>query len=308
MSTEVKLKKVAVVSGKGGVGKTSLTAAIASLLAEHKRSLIAVDCDVDAPNLALMFAMQSQGMEDLAVKATEKARLITEKCTRCKSCIDDAYCTFDALSWDSERQQPVIDPFACEGCGACNTLCKAGAFAIDQVESGHIYTSRTMEGFPLVYGETIIGASTSGKLVRSVKELAVQKADGVNIAIIDGPPGIGCPVIATISDVDYVVVMMEPFPTAFHDASRMIEVIKRFKLPFGIVVNRCDAWADGKKTIMDFIKANDYTHLGNIPLDLNMPRSVVNMQSIIAYSPDCVASRSMRVIYRNLMAELGMEE
>ncbi len=308
MNEEVKIKKIAVVSGKGGVGKTSLTAAIASILAERKRPLIAVDCDVDAPNLALMFAMQSQGSEDLAVKATEKARLIGENCTHCKSCIDDAYCKFDALSWDAERSQPVIDPFACEGCGSCHTLCEAGAFAIDQVESGHIYTSRTTEGFPLVYGETVIGASTSGKLVRSVKEHAMSIADGAQFAIIDGPPGIGCPVIATISDIDYVVVMMEPFPTAFHDASRMIEVINRFKLPFGIVVNRCNAWPDGKKVIMDFIKTNDYTHLGDIPIDLDIPRSVVNMQSIIAYSPDCLASRSMRAVYRSLMEELGLDE
>nr|MDO8086696.1 ATP-binding protein [Candidatus Sigynarchaeum springense] len=308
MSEAEKIKKVAVVSGKGGVGKTSIAAAIASILAERGRPLIAVDCDVDAPNLALMFAMQTPDMQDIPVQATEKARFIEANCTHCKACIDDAYCNFDALSWNDERSEPQVDPFACEGCGSCNTLCKAGAFAIDQVESGHIYTARTKEGFLLVYGETIIGASTSGKLVRSVKEHALSNADGARFAIIDGPPGIGCPVIATISDIDYVVVVMEPFPTAFHDASRMIEVIKRFKLPFGIVVNRCNAWPEGKKVIMDFIDSNGYTHLGDIPIDLAIPRSVVNMQSIIMFSPDCIASRSIRVIYRNLMEELGLDE
>lgn len=300
--------KVAVVSGKGGVGKTSITAAIASLLAEQGKALVAIDCDVDAPNLALMFSLQARATEDVVVKATEKALFEQDKCIHCKSCIDNRYCTFNALTWNDDAQQPVIDPFSCEGCGSCHVLCMAGAFGMYQVESGHVYTARTSEGFPLVYGETIIGASTSGKLVRSVKEHAFEHADGACIAIIDGPPGIGCPVIATISDVDYVIVVMEPFPTAFHDASRVIQVIEQFKVPFGIVVNRCDAWVEGQRDIMAFIERNDFTYLGGIPLDLDIPRSVVNMQSIIAYSPDGVASRSMRVIYRNLLAEIGQDE
>jgi len=306
MNQSEKMVKIAIVSGKGGVGKTSFCGAIASILAEQKNALIAVDCDVDAPNLALLFSMKEQQTEDIIVRATEKARLLPDQCTGCKACIDEKYCTFGALSWDISSQRPLIDPFSCEGCGACSVLCRNEAFMIDQVESGHIFYSRTTEGFPLVFGETIIGASTSGKLVRDVKEFAVTNAHDSRFMIIDGPPGIGCPVIATISDVDYVVVMMEPFPTAFHDASRLIEVINRFNLPFGIVINRCDAWSEGRKNILDFIKANDYTHLGDIPIDLSIPRSIVNMQSIIAYSPDCVASRSIRTIYQNLMEEIDL--
>ncbi|MHA1794177.1 MAG: P-loop NTPase [Promethearchaeota archaeon] len=292
--------RISVVSGKGGVGKSTVTAAIASLMSKDNLSIVAVDCDVDAPNLSLLFGLKKNKMDVKPVYTTEKASFIEEKCVSCKKCVDEVYCTYDAISWDDEKNLPILDTLACEGCGACSVLCPSGAYDIGPIESGYIYSAITENGFPLVYGETIIGASTSGKTVTETRDFALDHFGEAEYMIIDGPPGIGCPVLAALTGTNFAIVVMEPFPAAFHDASRVIEVINNFGIPFGIVINRSDVWDDGYKKIKKFIEENNYIFLGDIPIDMNVPKSVVNMVSIIKYAPESPAAKALEKIYGNL--------
>lgn len=301
------LLKLGVVSGKGGVGKSTITAALINLMHADGRNIVAVDCDVDAPNLALLFPIKKEEMDTKIVKTTEKAFWIEENCIQCKECIDEKFCLFNALRWDDEKEYPVLDGIACEGCGSCSVLCEHGAFGIEPIDSGTIYSMVTKDGFPLIYGETIIGASTSGKMVSETKEFAMNYLENADALVIDGPPGIGCPVLATLTGLDYVVVVMEPFPTSFHDASRVIEVINGFNIPFGIVINRCDAWEGGYRDILAFIEEKGYTYLGDIPIDMKVPESVTRMLSIIKYAPDSPASLALEEIHENLKEVLNRD-
>ncbi|MHA1699028.1 MAG: P-loop NTPase [Promethearchaeota archaeon] len=304
---EEKIYKIGVVSGKGGVGKSTITAALASLLVKDGKRFIAVDLDVDAPNLALFFEFEAENFTTVPVETTEKAYFIEENCIHCRSCIDDEFCVYKAIRWDQEKDIPILDRLACEGCGSCEVLCESKAFGIKPIESGYIYTGLTKEGFKLVYGETIIGATTSGKTVVETKDLAKKNAkDGESLMLADGPPGIGCPVIAMLSGLNYVIVVVEPFPAAIHDANRVIQVIENFEIPFGIVVNKFDVWKEGYDMIVRYIAENHYTHVGNVPIDMNVPKSVMNMQSIIKFAPQSPAARSIEKIYEKLKMLTGI--
>ena len=167
-------KKIAVISGKGGVGKTSLVASLASIAQKDRDfNLIALDCDVDAPNLALILPPKSkEEVRKQNTYTTKKARLLEEKCVHCKQCYDDHFCEFNALNWDESNNTPVIDYLACEGCGACKVLCPEDAFEINPVKSGEIISYETNNGLHLIYGKTKLGSTTSGLLVSEVKECA----------------------------------------------------------------------------------------------------------------------------------------
>jgi MinD superfamily P-loop ATPase len=267
-----------------------------------------VDCDVDAPNLALMFNLQKAKIDSKAVQTTEKSFFKEDNCVSCKACVDDNFCIFGAIRWDEDNEKPILDPLACEGCGACSVLCEYDAYGIKPIESGYIYYTKTEEGFPLVYGETIIGASTSGKTVSETKEFANKYGEGAELMLIDGPPGIGCPVLATLTDVDFAIVVVEPFAAAFHDASRIIEVIQGFKKPFGIIVNRADAWKEGYDMLTDFMSENGFTHLGDIPIDMDIPKSVVHMQSIVKFAPDGTATNALKEIVGRLTSTIDAME
>ncbi|MBD3186230.1 P-loop NTPase [Candidatus Bathyarchaeota archaeon] len=298
--------RIGVVSGKGGVGKSTVTAAIAHMMARDGLDLVAVDCDVDAPNLSLLFNMEGETMNKKPVQTTEKASFNEEKCIGCMECVEGQFCIFNAIRWNVDDSIPILDTLACEGCGSCAVLCKQGAFDIGPIDSGTIYHDTTEMGFPLVFGETIIGASTSGKTVAETKTFAEENAPQADFMIIDGPPGIGCPVLATLTGLQFAIVVMEPFPAAFHDASRVINVIEGYNLPFGIVINRCDAWEKGFKDIQTFIKERGYTLLGNIPIDMNVPRSVASMQTIMKYSPGSPAAVALEKIFGNLKVQVGL--
>ncbi|GAH68461.1 unnamed protein product, partial [marine sediment metagenome] len=160
-------KKIAVISGKGGVGKTSLVASLASLAhKDHDVNLIVLDCDVDAPNLALILpAKAKEDVETQDMYTTKKATFLEDKCTQCKQCYDEHFCEFNALNWDENNNIPIIDYLACEGCGACKVLCPENAFEINPVKSGEIISYETSSELPLVYGITKLGSTTSGLLV-----------------------------------------------------------------------------------------------------------------------------------------------
>jgi MinD superfamily P-loop ATPase len=277
-----------VFSGKGGVGKTTITASLAVLFAQKGRNIFAVDCDVDAPNLSILFRASDQPVHSFFVKTTEKAKLDVDKCTRCRRCVDEEFCHFDAISWNELEGIPVIDPIACEGCHACEALCKDHAYSVHPINSGTISTLESKYGFPVITGETILGAQTSGKLVTEMKQYveAEAKKFGKDMIIIDGPPGIGCPVIAAAADLDYVIVVVEPTTAALHDAQRFIEVVKHFNTQYGIILNKADIWEEGANQIRQYAKENHIEILAEIPLDKDWPASVANCLPFVIFRPE----------------------
>lgn len=299
-------KKIGIISGKGGVGKTSLTASLA-FLAKHDEEIepIILDCDVDAPNLALIIPANS-AQDEKDVYTTLKAEFLEEKCVHCKQCIDEHFCEFNALSWDEEKEIPVIDFLACEGCNACKVLCPEHAFKIEPVKSGQIISYKSKIGLPLVYGKTRLGSTTSGKLVSECKEYTkkLDEFDNSNLIIIDGPPGIGCPVIATVSGLDYIITICEPTPSGLHDVKRAIEVVQQFEIPFGIVINKYDMESSFQAEFKEFIEKTGYNILGRIPFDISIPKAMSHADAVVQYAPDSKSSKAIGEIYKNLKSQI----
>ena len=296
---------IGIISGKGGVGKTSLSASLASLAYQDPEiNVIIIDCDVDAPNLALILPPSSESkINTQDTFTTMKASVLERKCVHCRKCIEDHFCEFNALEWDAKKEIPRINYLACEGCNACKVLCPEHAFEIESVKSGEIISYKSEKGFPLVYGKTRLGSTTSGKLVSDAKEYAknLDEFSKSNLVIIDGPPGIGCPVIATISGLDYVIAITEPTPSGLHDIIRAIEVINQFQLPFGVIVNKADLKSPFQKKFQDFINDNtNYKILGKIPFDLEIPKSMSYAKTVVDFSPESKASIAIKDIYLKL--------
>jgi len=298
------VKKIGVISGKGGVGKTSLVASLASIAYKDQDiNLIILDCDVDAPNLALILPPKSK--EDVLTQdtfTTKKARFLEERCVNCKQCYDDHFCEFNALNWDENNNIPIIDYLACEGCGACKVLCPEDAFEINPVKSGEIIKYETDAGFPLIYGKTKLGSTTSGLLVSEVKQHAtdLKEFNDANLILIDGPPGIGCPVIATVSGLDYIVAITEPTPSGLHDLSRAIEMVNQFNIPFGIVINKADLKSASQKQLNRYIRKAGYEILGRINFDLSIPEAMSYAEPVVDYAPGSAASLAINKIYTRL--------
>ena len=301
-------KIVGVVSGKGGVGKTSITASLASLANNDcNTEVIVMDCDVDAPNLAIILPPEDEStIEKRDTFTTRKAEFIENQCINCKQCIDDHFCEFNALRWDGQNSIPIIDYLKCEGCGACNVLCPEHAFEVHPVKSGEIISYKSNMGFPLIYGKTQLGSTTSGKLVSDVKEYSNNLKDfnKSNLILIDGPPGIGCPVIATISNLDYVITISEPTPSGLHDLMRVIEVINQFNIPFGLIINKSDLKSPFQDDFNNYIKDTGYKILGKIPFDLAIPKAMSFTKPVVNFAPESKASKSIKKIYKNLKAIL----
>jgi MinD superfamily P-loop ATPase len=301
-------KAIGIISGKGGVGKTSLAASLASLAQQDPDvSPLIMDCDVDAPNLALILPAENEdNIEIEDTYTTLKAQFEEEKCVHCKQCIDDSFCEFHALSWDDSKEIPIINYLACEGCGACKVLCPEHAFEITPVKSGEIVSYKTKKEPQLVYGRTELGSTTSGKLVSESKEFAqnLPAFENSNITIIDGPPGIGCPVIATVSGLDYIITICEPTPSGLHDVRRAIEVVQQFEIPFGIVINKADLKSPFQKKFQDFIKNTGYDVLGRIPFDLQIAHAMANAEPVVDYAPDSKSSKAIIEIFKELKKRL----
>ncbi|MHA1727271.1 MAG: P-loop NTPase [Promethearchaeota archaeon] len=303
------LFKIGIISGKGGVGKTTISGSLSVILNRHGYSIIAADCDVDAPNLGLLFKTE-QITNQIKIKTTEKSFFSEQKCVHCKKCIDEDFCVFHALTWDLEKEIPVIDYLACEGCGACFELCPEKAFELKAVDSGMLTHETSIYGFPLVWGETELGASTSGKLVTEIKEY-ISNINGDNdskILILDGPPGIGCPVIATVTDLDFVIVVIEPTSTALHDAERAISVLNQINREYGIVINKADAWEAGYKSVIEYADKNDIKIIGEIPVDNAIPNATVKGVPVFIDAPDSTAGKALKKIYEYLIQHVIPEK
>ncbi len=228
--------KIAVASGKGGVGKSMVTSSLAILFSRTEK-VVAVDADVDAPNLHLWLG---EGEDwDLVEPLSTNSRPVidSDKCTGCGKCVD--ICQFGAMQQEKTGLVPVVNSYFCEGCGACAVVCPENAIQMEPVENAEIRVKeKTNYGFPLISAQLRVGETGSGKIVDELK----THAEGVDhqICLVDSPAGTGCPVIAALKDADFSVLVTEPTPSGINDLYRVLDVVKHFSIPFGVVINKYD--------------------------------------------------------------------
>jgi MinD superfamily P-loop ATPase len=287
-------KEIVVISGKGGTGKTSLVAALASLFSDK----VMVDCDVDAANLHMILRPE-RIIRQQAFSGGKKAAIDLALCTSCGVCRD--VCRFDAISSDF-----IVDPFSCEGCGSCYLFCPAAAINFSAHIAGHWYVADTDKNGKFVFAELLPGEDNSGKLVAAVRnEARVEAAaTGKCLIIIDGPPGIGCPVISSITGTNLVIVVTEPTPTGIHDLERVIALTNHFRIRAAVVINKCDINPSSLAAIKNYCDAGSHTFLGEIPYETAITEAQRVGKAIVDYDPACGASRAIRSIHTKLQSLL----
>ncbi|MFW6252036.1 MAG: ATP-binding protein [Halanaerobium sp.] len=248
------MKEITVISGKGGTGKTTFTANLASLL----DNLVVGDCDVDAPNLHLLLNPKNNSEE--VFKGMKLAVKNDELCIDCGLCYEN--CRFNAITPDDFQ----IKNLKCEGCAVCAYVCPTDAIKMEQIETGTLYQAESKFG-EMVHAKLIPGADTSGKLVSEVKNKAseIAKAKKKDWILIDGSPGIGCPVIASLTGSDMAVLVTEPTLSGFADLKRVMEVVNHFKIPAGIVINKYDLNENISAKIEAYVEEEKIELLTKIP-------------------------------------------
>jgi len=248
------MKEVLVLSGKGGTGKTSIAGSFAAL-SENK---ILVDCDVDAADLHLLLKPSTRKEHEFW--SGKQAVIDADKCIQCGVC--EQSCRFDAI------HDYKVDPVSCEGCGFCSHICPVEAITMHDCMAGHWFVSVTQFGY-MVHAKLGTAQENSGKLVTAVRKEArlIAEKDGLDLIISDGPPGIGCPVISSLSGVDLAVLVTEPTLSGIHDLERVIGVCRHFKVPVLVCVNKFDINEDNTRRIEEYCRENDIEVAARIPFD-----------------------------------------
>ena len=283
--------EIAVISGKGGTGKSSISASYATM----QPNVVLADCDVDAANLYILFNPIHE-KEEVFV-SVYKAVVDKDSCTNCGLCID--YCRFDAIH-DVEGEV-LIDETACDGCQLCSHVCPTEAISMIPEDKSRMY-SGTFRNGKMVYGRLSPGEENSGRLVDMVREEAknVAKANDLDTIIIDGPPGIGCSVISTITGVNKVVIVTEPTLSGLHDLKRTIEVVSKFRLTKTVIINKYDLNTEMANTIENYCKLQDVPVIAKLPFDKVVVDAMVNCKSVIEYAPDSVIAALLTEAYLKL--------
>ncbi|MFW6159922.1 MAG: ATP-binding protein [Acidobacteriota bacterium] len=270
------MKQLVVISGKGGTGKTVVSASLA-VLACNK---VMADCDVDAANLHLLLHPEIE--EEHSFSGGKKARVNFDDCTACGRCLE--VCRFGAVV-EEEDGKVSIDQLSCEGCGICSYVCPESAVEMEKSISGQWFVSRTKYG-PFVHARLGIGEENSGKLVTRVRQKAVEFAEqnGFELIIIDGPPGTGCPVIASLSGADEVLVVTEPSLSGIHDMERVVQVARHFKAEPLCCINKFNLNEGMTDRIEKWCRENSVPLVGKIPYDEIVIKSVVAGIPLVEFS------------------------
>jgi MinD superfamily P-loop ATPase len=265
------VKELIVLSGKGGTGKTSIAACFAAL-AENK---VLADADVDAPDLFILLEPRIRERESF--RAGYRARIRPDKCIACGDCRD--LCRCQAIGADY-----VVDEIECEGCGVCAHFCPAEAVELKEKECGEWFISDTRHG-PLVHAKLGVGEENSGKLVSTVRHNArlVAEERGLDLVIVDGPPGIGCPVISAITGAHLVLIVTEPTLSALHDMRRVAALTKHFAIPTAACINKCDLNPSITEEIIRYCQESRIRLLGRVPYDPVVSRALVNKRLIVEH-------------------------
>ncbi|MFZ3138192.1 MAG: ATP-binding protein [Thermodesulfovibrionales bacterium] len=284
---------ISIASGKGGTGKTTLTAAFAHLA---DNAMIA-DCDVDAADLHLILTPDIIRQEPFY--GGQLPSIDYDRCTQCGLC--EQQCRFGAI------QAVKVDPVSCEGCGVCAYVCPEQAISMKERLSGNWFLSETREGW-MVHARLGIAAENSGKLVSMVRQQAKELAEKEkkNLVIIDGPPGIGCPVIASIGGVNLVLVVTEPTLSGIHDLKRILEVATHFNIPAMVCVNKCDINAENTLAIEGYCAGKGIAIAGSIPYAPEVTKAMLNGLSVVEY-PCAQVTVEVKRIWRKVEEYLFAE-
>ncbi len=278
------VNEIAIISGKGGTGKTTICTALA-MFAENT---VLTDCDVDAPDLHIILQPTIKSSSEFV--GSQVAVIDSTRCTDCGIC--EQACRFHAIT-DS-----TIDPLACEGCGVCAHVCPENAIQMKDRQSGMLYESETRFGH-MIYAKLLPGEGNSGKLVTEVRKLGakIAKEHGSSTVLIDGSPGIGCPVIATVTGIRLGIIVTEPTMSGIHDMKRVLDLLKRFRIMATVIINKFDLNLENTEAIEQYCQENDIEVLGKIKFDPIMTQSMVATKSLPEYAPDHEISHLLQKIW-----------
>lgn len=286
--------RLAVISGKGGTGKTVITAALSSLL---PRTLVLADCDVDAANLGILLSPTRIRTEPFV--GMNAAMIDPDLCTQCGQCYD--HCRFRALQ--QEHGEYSVSQLRCEGCGVCVFVCPADAVSLKPRISGEICLSSTNAGL-LAHGRLKPGAGNSGLLVHAVKKTALQPDRNEDIFLIDGPPGIGCPLISTLTGTDAVLVVTEPSMSGLHDLARVVKVARQYTPHITVAINRFDLEEALTSLIEQWCREEGCRVVGKIPFDPEITAMVRNCTPVTRFDTS-PAAMAIQALADTLIQEIG---
>jgi MinD superfamily P-loop ATPase len=300
------MKQLVILSGKGGTGKTSVAAAFAHLAHNGQSPIQAVlaDADVDAANLELVLSPECIATHDFTGGSV--AIIDQERCDGCGIC--EQVCRFEAVippASGAAQFVYTIDPIACDGCAACVYQCPEDAIHMEPQIVGQWYRSESCYG-PLYHADLYPAQENSGKLVTLVKQNARLHAldNNSHMVIVDGPPGIGCPVIAAAAGADLALVVTEPSAAGIHDLRRALQTTSHFRIPTWVVINKADIYPQGTAEIEAICADSGIEIVGQIPFDETVTEAMMNGEPVTAYSPAAPASQALVVIWQSVADRL----
>ncbi len=290
--------EVTIASGKGGTGKTVLVSSLARLI-ENK---VLADCDVDAPDLHLL--LKPDTVREEPFTGGKVASIDPAACTGCGECM--RRCRFGAVLEEAgpEARLYKVDPISCEGCAVCYYACPAGAVEMHEKQNGRWFVSDTAFG-PFVHARLDPAEENSGKLVSIVRKEArlIARREGLRYIVVDGPPGIGCPVISSITGADLAVIVTEPTVSGFHDCERVVSLARHFGMPVAAVINKYDINLEAASRAEEYCERENIRLLGKVPFGLEVSRSIAAGTLVVDEAASPVA-RALRGVGDALMGAL----
>jgi MinD superfamily P-loop ATPase len=287
------MREIVVVSGKGGTGKTTVVLGFASMA----ENAVLADCDVDAADMFLVLNPETYHTDSFT--GGKLAKILPDPCTECGKCRE--VCEFDAISEDC-----VVDPLACEGCGACYYFCPCEAILFEPEYTGSVFHSNSRLG-PFFHARLNPGQENSGKLVTRVRNDARAAAveQGKGLILVDGSPGIGCPVVASVTGADYIVVVTEATLSGYHDLERVFELMSHFKLSGGVVINKFDIHPEMFDNIEALAAKRGFDRLGRIPYSAEEVISAMNNgQTVIEAAPNSPVATAVADVWQQLISRV----
>ncbi|MEW9077571.1 ATP-binding protein [Terrisporobacter glycolicus] len=276
--------ELVVLSGKGGTGKTTIATALSELINDVTR----VDCDVDAPNFYLFY--KGKNIEEGSFIGGKKAEINKDLCKQCNKC--ELVCKFSAI------KNYKIDPFLCEGCGACKLVCPYEAIKLKDEKTADVFLSKVAQGV-ISRAEMEIGSDGSGKLISQLRRNASSANDNNSFTIIDGSPGIGCPVISSITGSDAVLVVTEPTKSGIKDLTRVVDLCNHFGIFTMACINKYDINEDMSKEIDEYLKSKNINLVGKIPYDNMVVKSINELKPITKYD-NSLAKKAIEDMLNNI--------
>lgn len=298
------MKQLVILSGKGGTGKTSITAALAHLASESQdiKGIVLADADVDAANLDLV--LRPKRLDETEFLGGSVALIDQDLCRGCGSC--EQVCRFGAIIPPSNGGWVFgVDPIACEGCAACVYACPEAAIQMQPQIAGSWFQSVSRFG-TLFHAQLLPGEENSGKLVTMVKQQARLNAldNHLDLVLVDGPPGIGCPVISASSGADMALIIAEPTIAGIHDMERALQTTRHFRVLSMVVINKADVYPQGAEQIRQYCRDHEIKLLGEIPFDESITQAMVRGEPVTSWRPEAPSSLAIKVIWSVLQKTL----